>query len=93
MPRIPRRGDDERRRLLAVERAQALEGRSGLLQLNGLADHVDDVQPTLHLGRNTDRQTPPPLPGAEMDTVPDMTAGVSSLDTPSDLDSTPVRPP
>src|SRR4051812_2283014 len=49
LPRVPGRGDRERRRLLTMERAQPLEGRPGLLQLHRLADHVDDAQPTLDL--------------------------------------------
>ena len=43
LPGLARRRDRERRRLLAVERAQALEGGAGLAQLNGLADQVDEV--------------------------------------------------
>ena len=41
------------RALLSVERAKALVGGARLLQLNALADHVDDVQPGLDLGRDS----------------------------------------
>ena len=79
-PGVAARGDRERRRLLAVEGAQALEGRARLLQLDRLADHVEDVQPTLDLCRNAAcRLDRLPHRGRE---VPDMTVGLSSLDKP-----------
>jgi len=34
-----------------MERAEALEGRAGLAQLDGFADEVDEVQLLLDLGR------------------------------------------
>ena len=94
VPALAGRGDDERRRLLAVERAQALVGGSRLLQRDGLADHVDDRQLALDFGSDADRQTLtpsrrssrrrfhllPPMPTAR--TVPDMAVGLSSLDKP-----------
>ena len=56
LPGVAGRGDGERRGLLAVEWAEALERRPGLLQLDGLADDVDHAQLALHLGSDTDRQ-------------------------------------
>ena len=74
LPRIPARGDRERRRLLTVEGAQALERGARLLQLHRLADHVDDVQPALDFRRYAASQPTsgasaraslctPPMPG------------------------------
>ena len=57
MPRLARRGDDERGRLLTVERAQALVGGSRLLQRDRFADDLDDGQLALDLGSRADRQT------------------------------------
>jgi len=46
----PRLGEDvEGGGLLAVERAEALEAAAGPLQLDGLADDVDDVEAALDL--------------------------------------------
>ena len=56
VPRVAGGRDDEARGLLAVERAQALEGRPGLLELDGLAHHVRDGEPALDLGDDTDGQ-------------------------------------
>ena len=50
----------ERGRLLAVERAQALVRGPGLLQLDRLADDVDDAELALDFGCDADRQTAPP---------------------------------
>src|SRR5215210_2668189 len=65
VPAVAGRGHHERRRLLAVERAEPLVRGAGLLQADRLADYVDDVQPTLHFGRNADCQTASSLPPAE----------------------------
>ncbi len=83
LPGITARGNRERRRLLAVERAQALEGRAGLLQLDRLADHVDDVQPALDLC--LDR-------ACRLRCLPDMTVGLSSLDKPLEAILRPKTP-
>jgi hypothetical protein len=56
VPAVADRGDHERGRLLAVERAEPLVGGTGLLEADRLADHVHDVEPVLHLGRDADRQ-------------------------------------
>jgi len=42
MPRLALGRDSERRGLLSVEWAQALEDRPRAFELNGLADDVDD---------------------------------------------------
>ena len=60
MPALTDRGDHERRRLLAVERTEALVGGARLLECDGLADDLDDRQLALDLGCDTDRQTAPP---------------------------------
>jgi len=60
MPGFTARSDHERRRFLAVERAQALVGRPGLLQLDRLADDVDDTELALDFGCDADRQIAPP---------------------------------
>ncbi len=62
VPGVASWGDDERRCLLAVERAEALVGAPCLLQADGLADDLDDRQLVLHFGCDTDRQTAPPGP-------------------------------
>ena len=49
VPRFAGGRDDEAGRLLAMERAEALEGRAGFPQLDGLADEVDEVQLLLDL--------------------------------------------
>ena len=43
LPGLARRRDGERRRLLAVERAQSLVRRARLAQLDGLADQLNKV--------------------------------------------------
>ena len=43
LPALARGRDRERRRLLAVERAQALVRGARLAQLHGLADQIDEV--------------------------------------------------
>ncbi|MBI3748128.1 MAG: hypothetical protein HY262_04700 [Chloroflexi bacterium] len=60
VPALALRGDHEGRCLLAVERAETLVGRARLLQADRFPDHVDDGQPALHFGCDTDRQTAPP---------------------------------
>ena len=50
LPGIAGGRDRERGCLLAMERAQALVGGARLLELNGLADDVDNVQPALDFG-------------------------------------------
>ena len=96
VPALTGRGDDERRRLLAVERTEALVGGARLLECHRLADDIDDGQLALDLGCNTDRQTAPPALTPSGPTVlprpihssdpyrqePDMTVGLSSLDKP-----------
>ena len=62
VPGVARGRHDERRRLLAVERAQPLEGGARLLQLDRLPHHVRDGQAALDLGDDADRQ-PQLLPG------------------------------
>ncbi len=66
VPRLAGGRDDEGRRLLTVERAQALEGGAGLLQLHGLADDLDDREPVLHFSGDADGQpiSRTPLAGA-----------------------------
>ncbi len=54
LPRLARRSDGERRRLLAVEGAQALVGRTRLAQLDTLADQVDEVDLLLDLCGSAD---------------------------------------
>ena len=49
--------DDEARRLLAVEGAEALEGGPRLLQRDRLPDDVEDGQLALHFGCDADGQT------------------------------------
>ncbi len=56
VPALAARRDDEARRLLAVERAEALVGRARLLQLDRLPDDVEDGQPALHFGGDADGQ-------------------------------------
>src|SRR5262249_14712854 len=60
LPGVARGRDRERWRLLAVEGAQALVRRAGLLQLDGSADAVADAHLVLDLGRAAARQTAPP---------------------------------
>ena len=43
MKRLPVRGDDKRRRLLVVKRAESLKVPSGLFELDDLADNIDDI--------------------------------------------------
>ena len=81
VPRVARRGDDEGRRLLAVKRAQPLEGGARLLQLDRLPHHVRDGQAALDLGDDADRQ-PQLLPGIRVLVPAEMTADLSSLDRP-----------
>ena len=93
MPRLARRGDDERRCLLAVEWAEALVGCAGLLQRDRFADDIDDRQLALDLGSDADRQIHS-LPCAEDQStpyrsrarasrkVPDTPVGLSRLDKP-----------
>ena len=47
VPRLARGRDHERRGLLPVERAEPLERGAGLLQLDRLADELDEVRPVL----------------------------------------------
>ncbi len=54
LPALAGRRDDEARRLLAVERAEALERRARLLQLDRLPDHIGDLEPALHFRGDTD---------------------------------------
>src|SRR5689334_20319604 len=56
MPGLAGGRDDERRCLLAVERAEPLVGGPRLLEADRLADHIDDGQLVLHFGCNADRQ-------------------------------------
>ena len=56
VPRVAAGRHDEARGLLAVERAQALEGGPGLPQLDGLPDDIRDGEPALDLGDDTDGQ-------------------------------------
>ena len=60
LPRFAAGRHRERRRLLAVERAQALVRGPGLLQLDRLADDVDDAELALDFGCDADRQIAPP---------------------------------
>jgi hypothetical protein len=60
LPRVAAGCHGERRRLLAVERAEALVGGTGLLELDRLADDLDDTELALDFGCNADRQTRPP---------------------------------
>ena len=62
MPALARWRDDERRCLLAVERAEPLVGAPCLLQADRFADDLDDRQLVLHFGCDTDRQIAPPGP-------------------------------
>jgi hypothetical protein len=62
VPGVARGRHDEARGLLAVERAQPLEGGARLLQLDRLPHHVRDWQAALDLGDDTDGQ-PLVLPG------------------------------
>ena len=55
LPALPRRSHDEARSLLAMERAQALEGRAGLPQLDRLADDVRDLEAALDFRGDSDR--------------------------------------
>ena len=56
VPRVAGGRHDEARGLLAVERAQSLEGRARLLQLDGLPHHIRDGKPALDLGYDADGQ-------------------------------------
>ena len=59
VPGVARGRHDEARGLLAVERAQSLEGRASLLQLDRLPHHVGDGEPALDLGNDADGQGHP----------------------------------
>ena len=91
VPGVAARRDDEARRLLAVERAQALEGRAGLAELNGFAHHVRDGEPALDLGHGTDGQRCSCPTGSAVRHAADIRAGLSSLDRPPICDCTPGR--
>jgi hypothetical protein len=54
VPRVARRRHDEAGCLLAVERAQPLEGGARLLQLDRLPHHVGDGEAALDLGDDAD---------------------------------------
>ena len=56
LPALASRRDIERRRLLTVERAESLVGAARLLQLDGLADHVDHAQLALDFRGDADGQ-------------------------------------
>ena len=69
-----------------MERAEALVGRARLLQLNGFADHVDDVQPALDFSCDSACQPTSGLPSTALDLrIAGHGVGLSSLDRPSDL--------
>jgi hypothetical protein len=57
LPGVTSGRDGERGGLLAMKRAEALVRGPGLLELNGLADDVDDTELALDLGCDADRQT------------------------------------
>ncbi len=80
LPALATGRDIEGRGLLAVERAESLVRRTGLLQLDGLADDVDDRQPVLHFRGNPDGHGPSWIMTARP--VADTRTGVSRLDTP-----------
>ena len=97
LPGIAGRGNRERRSLLAVEGAETLVRRASLLQLDRLANDVDDAELVLDLGSNADRQTDlPTRASARASGAPDLRAprvlvrldhpdtvrGLSSLDKP-----------
>jgi hypothetical protein len=45
---LPLRADHEARGLLVVERAETFEVPAGFLELDGLADQSDDINPGLY---------------------------------------------
>ncbi len=57
VPALAAGRDDEARRLLAVERAEALVGGPRLLERDRLPDDVEDGQLALHFGCDADGQT------------------------------------
>ena len=80
---------DEARRLLPVERAETLERRAGLLELDRLADDVDDGQLALDFRSDPDGQPASSNADGDAQLGPCQRApcaghrnGVSSLDTP-----------
>ncbi len=102
LPGVAARGHGERGCLLAVERAEPLEGRARLLQLHRLADHIDDVQPALDFAcdpacRDPRLRCPPQFctrqnaarfqPSQPDRDLSDMAVGLSSLDKPLRVNS------
>ncbi len=91
LPALAGRRDDEGRRLLAVERAEPLEGRARLLELDGLADDVDEIDLVLDGCSDACGRAGVPLGGARAVVrcrpyprqEPDTLRAVSSLDTAS----------
>ena len=68
-----------------MERAEALEGRARLAQLDRLADQIDETELLLYLCGNSDRNGL----GSSENLAPDTRMALSSLDKASEVNSTP----